>query len=104
LARALYGEPFLVVLDEPNSNLDADGEEALTEAILGVRRRGGIAVVVAHRPSAFAALDQAMVMADGRMQAFGPKEQVLFTSLKAVPKSTEMHGGATPRREGASHE
>ena len=78
LARALYGEPFLVVLDEPNSNLDADGEEALTDAILGVRKRGGIVVVVAHRPSAFAALDQVMVMADGRMQAFGPKEQVLF--------------------------
>ncbi|QJP17672.1 type I secretion system permease/ATPase [Starkeya sp. ORNL1] len=104
LARALYGEPFLVVLDEPNSNLDADGEEALTEAILGVRERGGIVVVIAHRPSAFAALDQAMVMADGRMQAFGPKEQVLFTSLKAVPKSTEVHGGAMTKRGSASHE
>lgn len=103
LARALYGEPFLVVLDEPNSNLDADGEEALTEAILGVRRRGGIVVVVAHRPSAFAALNLAMVMADGRVQAFGPKEQVLFTSLKAVPKAAEA-GGATPKREGALRE
>ncbi|NIO40687.1 MAG: ATP-binding cassette domain-containing protein, partial [Burkholderiales bacterium] len=47
LARALYGDPFLVVLDEPNSNLDADGEAALTQAILGVRQRGGIAIVVA---------------------------------------------------------
>ena len=50
LARALYGDPFLVVLDEPNSNLDAEGEQALTQAILGVRARGGIVVVVAHRP------------------------------------------------------
>ena len=54
LARALYREPFLVVLDEPNSNLDAEGEAALTQAILGVRKRGGIIVVVAHRPSALA--------------------------------------------------
>ena len=54
LARALYGEPFLVVLDEPNSNLDSEGEAALTQAIAGVRERGGIVIVVAHRPSALA--------------------------------------------------
>ncbi|BCG80471.1 type I secretion system permease/ATPase [Mesorhizobium sp. 113-3-3] len=77
LARALYGDPFLVVLDEPNSNLDAEGEAALTEAIQGVRARGGIAVVVAHRPSALASLDQVLVMANGRVQAFGPKNEVL---------------------------
>jgi len=77
LARALYGNPFLVVLDEPNSNLDADGEEALTEAILGVRARGGIVVVVAHRPSALAGVDLVMVMAQGNCQTIGPKEEVL---------------------------
>jgi PrtD family type I secretion system ABC transporter len=54
LARALYGDPFLVVLDEPNSNLDTEGEGALTQAIIGVRERGGIVIVVAHRPSALA--------------------------------------------------
>jgi ATP-binding cassette subfamily C protein len=77
LARALYRDPFLVVLDEPNSNLDSDGETALTAAILGVRSRGGIAVVIAHRPSAIAAVDYVLVLGDGRQQAFGPKDEVL---------------------------
>jgi PrtD family type I secretion system ABC transporter len=77
LARALYGSPFLVVLDEPNSNLDAEGEAALTQAILGVRTRGAIVVVVAHRPSALAAVDHVLVMNQGRAQAFGPKDEIL---------------------------
>ena len=58
LARALFRDPFLVVLDEPNSNLDAEGETALTGAILGVRDRGGVVVIVAHRPSALVAADR----------------------------------------------
>ncbi|ARO32705.1 protease secretion system ABC transporter ATP-binding protein PrtD (plasmid) [Rhizobium sp. NXC14] len=77
LARALYGDPFLVVLDEPNSNLDAEGEQALSEAIMNVRTRGGIVVVVAHRPSALASVDFVLTMHEARMQAFGPKEEVL---------------------------
>jgi ATP-binding cassette, subfamily C, type I secretion system permease/ATPase len=77
LARALYRDPFLVVLDEPNSNLDNAGEEALTNALHGVRQRGGIAIVIAHRPSALAALDQVLVMHQGRQRALGPKEEVL---------------------------
>jgi len=100
LARALYRDPFLVVLDEPNSNLDAEGDEALTQAILGVRARGGIVVVVAHRPSAIAGVDYILVMAKGRQQQFGPKEEVLNRviappaqprALKVVP---EQQGGA----------
>jgi PrtD family type I secretion system ABC transporter len=87
LARALFGDPFLVVLDEPNSNLDAAGEEALTHAIMRVRRRGGIAVVVAHRPNALASVDLVLVLAEGRAQAFGPKDEVLQKVLRpaAVP-------------------
>ncbi len=77
LARALYGEPFLVVLDEPNSNLDAEGEQALTQAIAGVRARGGIVIVIAHRANALAAVDQVLVMGDGEAKAFGPKDQIL---------------------------
>ena len=82
LARALYGDPFLVVLDEPNSNLDAEGDQALTEAIIGVRERGGIAVVIAHRPSALAAVDLVLAMANGKVQALGPKDEVLRKVLR----------------------
>ena len=82
LARALYGDPFLVVLDEPNSNLDADGDRALTAAMMKVRARGGIVVVVAHRRSALASVDQVLAMAQGRLQMVGPKDEVL-TKLSA---------------------
>jgi len=84
LARALYGNPFLVVLDEPNSNLDADGDAALTSAILSVRARGGIAVVIAHRPSALAGLEQVLVLHGGQVHALGPKEEILRANLQAA--------------------
>lgn len=77
LARALYGDPFLVVLDEPNSNLDADGDTALTAAIHQVRNRGGVVIVIAHRPSAIAAVDKVLFIQNGRQAAFGPKAEVL---------------------------
>ncbi len=77
LARALYGDPFLVVLDEPNSNLDAEGEAALTQALLGVRNRGGVIIVAAHRPSVLAAVNLVMIMQDGRPQALGERDKIL---------------------------
>jgi len=82
LARALYRDPFLVVLDEPNSNLDAEGDLALTHAIMGVRGRGGIVIVVAHRTSALAGVDQLLMMVDGRVQVLGPKDRVLSQLVK----------------------
>ncbi|AMJ62437.1 type I secretion system permease/ATPase [Bosea sp. PAMC 26642] len=82
LARALYGDPFLVVLDEPNSNLDHDGDEALTMAIRSVRSRGGIVVVVTHRQTAIAGVDHIAMMADGRITAFGSKEEILQKVLR----------------------
>jgi len=82
LARALYGDPFLIVLDEPNSNLDSDGDEALTRAVRAARERGAVVVVVAHRPVGIEGVDQILVLKDGRMQAFGPKETVLAQVLQ----------------------
>lgn len=82
LARALYGNPFLVILDEPNSNLDTEGEEALSTAIGDVRARGGIVIVIAHRPSALVAVDHILMMKDGRAVAFGLKEDVLPKFLR----------------------
>ena len=73
------------MLDEPNSNLDNEGEQALTAAIMNVRARGGIVVVIAHRPSALAGVDLVLVMGEGRMQSFGPKDEVLSKVLRPVP-------------------
>ena len=95
LARALFGKPFLVVLDEPNSNLDAAGDMALSEAILGVRNRGGIVIVIAHRPAAIAHVDKVLAMAAGRMQALGPKEEVLRKVLAPVPSAPPVAPAAT---------
>jgi ATP-binding cassette subfamily C protein len=77
LARAVYGEPFLVILDEPNSSLDSSGDEALAQAIAGIRARGGIAIVITHRPSGLASVDLVGIIAGGRLRAFGPKGEVL---------------------------
>ena len=79
------------MLDEPNSNLDVEGDEALTRAILGIRARGGIVVVVAHRPSALSGVDHVLALNSGRQQAFAPKDEVLAKVLRrdapvAVPK------------------
>jgi ATP-binding cassette subfamily C protein PrsD len=93
LARAFYRDPFLVVLDEPNSNLDSEGEEALTRAILSVRERKGIVVVVAHRPSAIAGVDRLLMMNMGRVQAVGPKDEVLSKVLQrplAMPRPLKV--------------
>lgn len=83
LARALYRNPFIVVMDEPNSNLDGEGEMALTQTIRAIRERGGIAIVIAHRPSALAAVDMVAVVQNGKMVAFGPKDEILKSPAPA---------------------
>jgi ATP-binding cassette, subfamily C, type I secretion system permease/ATPase len=94
LARALYGNPFLVVLDEPNSNLDAVGESALANAINSMREKGSIVVVIAHRPSAIATVDKVLCLKDGKMAGFGPKEEV----LKQVVQPVQRVAGIGPGR------
>ncbi|MEP2945665.1 MAG: type I secretion system permease/ATPase [Lentilitoribacter sp.] len=85
LARAIYNKPFLVVLDEPNSNLDADGEQALTNAIVELRKAGSIVIVIAHRPSAIAAVDKILMVDKGVAKAFGPKAEILAQVVAPVP-------------------
>ncbi len=96
LARALFNNPFLVVLDEPNSNLDADGEAALGKAIRAVRQRGGIVVVMAHRPSALAEVDQVLLVRDGMQSMFGPRDEILKRAV-VNPEIAGRSGGITAR-------
>ena len=77
LARAMYGDPVLVVLDEPNSNLDDAGEKALGDAVRDLSRRGKTSVLITHRPSALSAAAKLMVLREGTIAAFGPREDVL---------------------------
>ncbi len=77
LARALYGEPVVLIMDEPNSNLDAEGESALVNAIRLSLQRGASVVVIAHRPSALAAIKDIMVLSDGKVAALGPRDEIL---------------------------
>jgi ATP-binding cassette subfamily C protein len=90
LARALYGNPFLVVLDEPNAHLDPEGEAALATAIEGVKKRGGIVILIAHRPSALQACDLIGVMQGGKLTAFGPREQILNPRPVAAAQHTAV--------------
>ncbi|MEO1112602.1 MAG: type I secretion system permease/ATPase [Pseudomonadota bacterium] len=94
LARALYDNPFLVVLDEPNSNLDAIGESALTNAIKAMREKGSIVVVIAHRPSAIATVDKILCLKEGKMAGFGPKEEVLKQVVQPVQPMRQGAGAA----------
>jgi ATP-binding cassette subfamily C protein len=90
LARALYGEPFLVILDEPNANLDSAGEAALLRAIQAVRQRGGIVIIVAHRSSILSGVNLVLALADGRQQAFGPRDEVLRRQAQPAANVTSL--------------
>ena len=90
LARALYANPSLVVLDEPNANLDAEGDAALAKAVLGLKSRGATTIIVAHRPSAIAYVDKLLLLTDGEVRAFGPRDDIL---KQLAPKQVETFKG-----------
>ena len=92
LARAIYGNPFFIVLDEPNSALDPAGEAALLETIAAVRRRGGIVIMSAHRPQILQAVNKILVLAKGGQQAFGLRDDVL-KAMKS-PRPMQVMEGA----------
>lgn len=102
LARAMYDDPALIVLDEPNSNLDEVGEQLLVAAVLDLRRRGKTIVLITHRPSVLSATNKLLMMKDGSVQAFGPTQQVLAAiqeaNKKAIEAAQERAAAASPRR------
>lgn len=92
LARALFGMPKLVVLDEPNSNLDEAGEAALVQALRALKNAGSTVVMITHRPSILGVVDRILVLNNGRQQLYGPKEQVLKAVLPPQQTPTVIKG------------
>jgi ATP-binding cassette, subfamily C, bacterial PrsD len=105
LARAVFGGPFLVVLDEPDANLDVDGEKALTRAIITLRAAGKIPIVISHRANVLAALNMALVVHAGRMVAFGARDEVFEQVARSVghraPAASAPEGPAAAVRKDA---
>jgi ATP-binding cassette subfamily C protein len=95
LARAFFGDPAMVVLDEPNSNLDAAGEQALADTIERARSQGVTVVVITQRPALLNIVDRVLILRAGRMEAFGPPEEVLRRLVAAA-------GGAPAAAQGAA--
>jgi len=93
LARAIYGNPTLVVLDEPNASLDEAGDQALLQAISQTKQRGASVVLVTHRPEILALADKLLVLREGQMQAFGPRDQVMEALKQAIAKARAAVGG-----------
>lgn len=106
LARALYKDPAVLILDEPNSNLDAMGEAALINAIKEAKARGRTVVIMAHRPSAIAACDLLLMLEAGAPRAFGPKDEVLRQTTANYPQLVQGQGpgGATAATRPAAQE
>ena len=85
LARAVYGDPALIILDEPSSNLDSDGDAALHDCMLKLRKRGTTIVIISHRPATLGVVDKILLLRDGVAEMFGPRAEILAKLTRAVP-------------------
>lgn len=97
LARALYHDPVILVLDEPNANLDNEGTEALNAAVRSVKAAGGAVLIMAHRPSAIQECEKLLVVDDGMPRAFGPRDEVL---RRTVQNAQRIEQSAAQRQGG----
>jgi ATP-binding cassette subfamily C protein len=93
LARAFFGNPALVVLDEPNSNLDAAGSDALNAAVRQAKQEGRAVIIMSHRPAGIAECDLILVLQDGAAKAFGPRDEVLKAQVRNY---AQIVGSITP--------
>jgi PrtD family type I secretion system ABC transporter len=101
LARAMFNDPFVVIMDEPNSNLDSEGEQALNDAIRAIKARGGIVIMVAHRPSALAAVDFLAVIQNGKMIAYGLKDDILGRGQNQSQNQNQNQNVEAPQKKQA---
>ncbi|MGY4320563.1 ATP-binding cassette subfamily C protein [Bradyrhizobium sp. JR3.5] len=85
LARAVYGNPSLVVLDEPSSNLDSEGDAALAECVMELKKRGTTVVIISHRPATIGVVDKVLVLREGVAEMFGPRHEILSRLTRPVP-------------------
>ena len=102
LARALYGDPFLLVLDEANSNLDSAGDAALAQAVMSVRKRGGIVIMITHRPATLGPATHVALMQAGRIADYGERDAVLARLQQGADPSRIQPGGAAAANAAAS--
>ena len=96
LARALYGDPVILVLDEPNSSLDNEGSIALNQAVIAMKAEGKAVLIMAHRPAAIQECDQLLVLEDGTRKAWGPREQIMsnmMSNVEHIRRSSAGGGG-----------